>query len=143
MVYITRSRRPSASSVRFGGATAATPLSAGLNQMSEGLPRRSTPASGRRRIRGCLGGSLLIHTRLAGVLLVKHSLRPTVLPYAPPRTPLRPHAHRRSRASVDRLSDFVEREVRGARTGLARLAARRAVRDDRGLLPAADAQLRR
>ncbi|GGX01755.1 hypothetical protein GCM10010383_34830 [Streptomyces lomondensis] len=65
----------------MGGAIAATTLSAGLNQMSEGRPARSTPASGRRRTGGEVevGRVLLIPARLTGVLPVKHIPPPAVL----------------------------------------------------------------
>ncbi|GAA2590739.1 hypothetical protein GCM10010304_39270 [Streptomyces roseoviolaceus] len=74
----------------MGGAIAATTLSAGLNQISEGRPTRSTPASGRRRAGGEAGAgfALLIPTTLAGVLLVKltrgTSRSPGVLRRMPP-----------------------------------------------------------
>ncbi len=94
IAYIARSSRPSARSVRVGGVIAATTLSAGLNQMSEGRPTRSTPASGRRGAGGEVQaeGVLLIRTRLTGVLFVKHlptCRAPPNAPRVPPRARVR------------------------------------------------------
>lgn len=60
----------------------------------------------------------------------------------PPRTPLRSRARRTARAVLDRPWT-AERGGACARTGVTRMAAGRAVRGDRRLLPAADAQRRR
>src|SRR4051812_22601333 len=100
MVYIARSRRPRARRVRLGGATATTTLRAGLNQMSEGLPRRSTPARGRRRTRGAPaeGVALLMSEYLAGVLLV-NSRRVTSLTCCAPSHAPRVHPCARLRAA--------------------------------------------
>src|SRR5687768_3102298 len=91
MVYIARSSRPRATRSRLGGATAATTLRAGLNQMSEGRPRRSAAASGRRRAaRGTVGvGDALLMRSKINRCFTRESFAPTCRapPDAPPALP--------------------------------------------------------